>query len=110
MSEPIYELKKDVSMPGRYWRAGAKKTEAEWKKEFGIKPDYPFQWCMDWFIPPPEEPNYHIDEVKEVVKSVFDRQQLHSITYREAAEECCREVLARFYSIYQKEASNEQPK
>lgn len=107
MTEKQYELKKDVSTPAGYWRAGSRKTEQEWRKEFNIKPKYPFEWCKDWFIPPPEEENYHIDEVKEVVRSIFENKGLASITYKEAAEDCCREVLRRFYNITQT-TTNEQ--
>jgi hypothetical protein len=96
MIEKIYELKTDVRTPQGYWRAGMKKTEAEWRKEFHISDSYPFQWVEEWFIDlsPKEEPE--IDEVFDIVRKIFDKKDLHSITYREAAVEACKQCLIYF--------------
>ena len=92
--ESLYELKQDVTLPGHYWRAGLKKTKAEWMKIFDIN-SYQFGWATEWFIdlaPKMEEP----DRVKEIIKEEFERQNLHSITYKEATEICVRKALTEF--------------
>jgi len=91
MEERMYELKKDVWTPGGYWRAGQKRPESEWRKEFNITG--PFHWAKDWFLDltPPEVQEK--DTVKEIVKMVFEKHDLHSISYKEAAEEACRMCL-----------------
>lgn len=94
--EPLYELRKDVSMPGTYWRAGCRKTEKDWKQIFGIPEGHPMHWERDWFIdlrPLEEQPK---DEIQELVKEIFARHNIHSITYKETACECIREALTRF--------------
>lgn len=94
--EPLYELKKDVNMPGRYWRAGAKKTEREWKIIFQIKENWPFSWEAEWFIDLRVKPELAKDEILELVSEIFSKRELHSITYKEAACTCVREAMTRF--------------
>ena len=90
--EPLYELRKDVDIPGNYWRAGLQKTEKEWIEIFHMYPLH-FQWCQDWFLcltpPDPEK----TDRVREIVKEVFSDKGLKSISYKEAAEECVHKAL-----------------
>jgi|SRR5882762_436127 len=96
MDEPLYELRKDVNMPGAYWRAGDQKTEKEWKEIFGISESHPFHWESSWFIdlrPAEKQPK---DKIYELVRTIFEKHDLHSVSYREAACECVREALVRF--------------
>lgn len=96
MSDKLYELKKDVSTPAGYWRAGAKKTEAEWRHEFHIPDSTPFDWVREWFIDISPSKEKKLDEIEEIVKLIFTKHQLHSISYRDAAIEACKECLNRF--------------
>lgn len=82
-------------MPGHYWRAGVKKTKAQWIEIFDMD-EYQFGWADEWFIDlTPTEP-HQIDRVKEIVNQEFEREGLHSITYKEAAETCVRKALTEF--------------
>ena len=93
--ETLYELKKDVQIPGHYWRAGIRKTEKEWKEIFHMSDDYPFQWEREWFIdlrPQQEQPT---DGVADIVDEVFEKEGLKSISYKEAAAKAIRLALTR---------------
>ncbi len=97
--EPLYELRKDVWMPGTYWRAGCQKSEKDWKQIFGIPEGQPMSWEKEWFIdlrPVEAQPQ---DEIRELVKEVFTKHNIHSITYMDAACECVREALVRFKTL-----------
>lgn len=83
--EKIYELRTDVWTPAGFWKAGTKGTEQYWKNVFG---EFHIEWASEWFIDlsKHEEP-LHKDELRKLVDSVFERKRLHSITYKDAAQE-----------------------
>lgn len=82
-SEKIYELRKDAWQPNGYWRAGIRKTQAEWCKEFN-NPNLTM-W-NDWFLDTSKvEEKDDYDELYQLVKDVFEKKGLHSISYKEAA-------------------------
>lgn len=91
----LYELKKDVRMPGSYWRAGIIKTETEWKEIFDFRV---IDWEMEWFIDRSkvEEPE-PVDVLGEIIKHVFKSKHLHSITFKEVA----REIAERYRTYLQ---------
>ena len=94
--EKLYELRKDVNMPGYYVRAGAKKTEAQWRAEFHLHPDQPFDWFKEWFIDLTQPIKEQQDRIKEIVDDEFYRQGLFSLSYKEAAKTIVRRVLSEF--------------
>lgn len=84
-SEKIYELKQDIWTPSYYIRAGLRKTEKEWKERLG---DFNMRWASEWFIDlEKQEEERPIDELNELVNSVFAAKGLNSISYKEAAKE-----------------------
>lgn len=93
--ELLYELRQDVTMPGHYWRAGIKKTKKEWMNLFNIN-SFQFGWATEWFIDLSPKDAEEVDRVKQIVKEEFNRQNLISITYTEAAENCVRKALTEF--------------
>jgi len=96
MSEILYELKQDASIPTGYWRAGKKLSEKRWREIFNIPENSPFSWFSDWFIDLTPTPSEEIDRIKEIVNQVFTDLNLHSISYKEAAEICVRKALIEF--------------
>lgn len=82
-TEKIYELRRDARVPNGYWRSGMRKTHKEWAKEFSTS--HLTLW-NDWFIDCSkiEEPD-STNELYQLVKDVFEKKGLHSITYKEAA-------------------------
>ena len=90
----IYELRKDVLMPGQYFRAGEMKTLWEWERAFGpiLDPDIR-EWFFDVeeakkFVP---EPHLKI----AVINEVFQAAGLNSFAYKNAAHDCIDEYLKR---------------
>ena len=83
--EKIYELRTDVWTPAGFWKAGVKGSEQFWIKAFG---DFHIEWASEWFIDlsKHEEP-LQKDELRKLVDSVFERKRLHSLTYKDAAQE-----------------------
>lgn len=81
--DKLYELRKDAWTPSGFWRAGIKHTQAEWAREFN---NPKLTMWTDWFIDTTkvEEPT-DPDELYQLVKDVFEKKGLHSITYKEAA-------------------------
>ena len=90
----MYELKKDISHPGAYYRAGQQKSKEEWEAIF---PNAFLLNSNEWFIDLSKlkTKEGQADLVKTVVNEVFEKHQLHSISYKEAAQEACREYLKR---------------
>lgn len=86
--DKIYELRKDISLPGRYFRAGQQRSKSAWKALF---PDaFKFDE-RDWFIDiaAVEEAKKDSRSVKQIiVDEVFARHELKSLSYKEAAMEC----------------------
>jgi len=83
--EKLYELRADVWTPASFYRAGTQGTEKYWMNAFG---DFHIEWASEWFIDLSihEEP-LQKDELRKLVDSVFERKKLHSITYKDAAQE-----------------------
>lgn len=80
-----YELKKDVTTPGNFWRAGIRKTEKEWREIFDfVNIQWESEWFIDLSVAQEEAPK---DELRDIINSVFKDKGLHSITYKEAARE-----------------------
>jgi hypothetical protein len=74
-----------VWTPANFYKAGLKGTEKYWQKEFGY---FNIQWASEWFIDLSvhEEP-LEKNELRKLVDSVFLRKKLHSLTYKDAAQE-----------------------
>ena len=83
--EKLYELRQDIWTPAYYIRAGKRASESQWKEKLG---EFNIQWANEWFID--IEKNEHarpIDELRELINSVFSEKNLYSISYKEAARE-----------------------
>ncbi len=83
MAHKIYELKKDIVLPGGYYRAGTKKTAKQWQKEFGkITLDKEPEWFIDISkAQDKQEPSM----LNAIIDEIFKQHGLYSITYKEAA-------------------------
>ncbi len=90
----MYELKKDISTPNGYFRAGEQRTQEDWEKEF---PNCFAFHSREWFIDliEKQEPESEIDELWEIVNTVFDKMELKSISYKNAAKKCIEEYIKR---------------
>ena len=90
--EKIYELRTDIWTPAKYCKAGDKRTEKEWQKEFG---HFNIEWASEWFIDLSELNNDEdkADELSVLVDKIFERKRLHSLTYKEAAREVAESWL-----------------
>lgn len=90
--ETIFELKKDISTPQSYMRAGIQKTKAEWEELF------PRAFVFnnnEWFIDMTPVEEFDYDEangiskekrkIMYIVDHVFKEHDLSSMSYREAA-------------------------
>ncbi len=89
----IYELKKDICMPGHHLRAGARKTKGEW---LVLYPEGVTNYAEEWFYNVtrqgiPKE----LSREAYIVDIVFRNMGLTSIAYREAAIECLKEFIRR---------------
>ena len=93
--EKLYELLKDVTTPAKYWRAGQRETKQFWMKEFDM--DYfCFKHSRDWFLDLTEQKEkVVVDELHELIQSVFAKKGLRSISYKEAAREVAEEYVKR---------------
>lgn len=91
----ILELKKDVSYPGGYYRAGSTKSAKYWRDEFNIS-QYSLETDLgDWFINhtvilehekiKKQEP----DLIRDEIDFIFKTLSLNSISYKDA----CRAVI-----------------
>jgi hypothetical protein len=83
--DKLYELRRDIWTPAYYIRAGFRKTEKEWKERLG---EFNMNCESDWFIDCSEKKEQReVDELYELIKSVFHKKGLFSISYKEAAKE-----------------------
>ena len=94
-TDKLFELRKDVSMPGQYFRAGLRKPLWEWERAFGalIDPD-----IREWFFDVEEEAKKPVPEPHlkiTVVHEVFEAAGLNGIAYKNAAHDCIDEYLKR---------------
>lgn len=87
----MYELKKDISTPNGYRRAGERNTKEFWEALF---PDCFHFSSNEWFI--------NLSEAIEVspcsaetifVSKVFDKMELRSMSYKEAAAKCITQFI-----------------
>lgn len=82
--EKIYELKQDIFTPCYYIRAGKRATERQWKEKLG---EFNMNWCSEWFIDTSiKNIQPEVDELNELINKVFDKNNLRSITYKDAAK------------------------
>lgn len=83
MAHKKYELKKDVVLPGKYYRAGLIKTAKQWQKEFGkIILDSESEWFIDLSkVDTTQEPTM----LNSIIDEIFKDHGLRSISYKEAA-------------------------
>lgn len=98
MKEAIYELKQDIRLPGAYIRAGERKSKAQWEASFPNA----FRWgendWKEWFIDLSEGKKIisASPTIIEIVNTVFERRNLHSLSYKDAAIECIAEYKKIF--------------
>ncbi len=88
--EITYELRKDISTPDSYLRAGLRKTKSEWLLDF---PKAFIFHSNEWFIEVTEysdKPNTNSIE-SIIVDRVFAEFGLRSMSYKEAAIKCIHE-------------------
>ncbi len=86
--DTLYELRKDITMPGRYYGAGIQKTGSEWLELF---PNLPvFGGAGEWFIDLTEHVVPAVDPICSLVNDIFEKAGLRSTTYKEAAVACVR--------------------
>jgi hypothetical protein len=102
--EQLFELKKDVTTPGGYFRAGIQKTRPEWEKFFPGSFDRIILTGDEWFIDlskplPVPDP---LPLTTQIVDEVFAERGLRSISYKQAAQECIERYVARYYGDLQK--------
>lgn len=86
----ILELRKDISMPNKYQRAGHTATASLWEQEFPCSTTG-IGW-REWFInlsepPKPEPPK---DLLRDLVRKVFAERKLASFSYMDATCEVVR--------------------
>lgn len=87
----MLELRKDINLPGQYYRAGQQETKDEWLKLF---PHLYFQGDWDeWFIDTAKEPDEPRDVIEKLVNEVLEKYGLRSISYKQAAAECVRKYI-----------------
>lgn len=80
-----FELRKDISTPNGYTRAGKILTGKEWKKLYpGCLEFHWREWFIDLDKVEPEPPK---DELRELVREVFKERGLRSLSYMDAAVE-----------------------
>ena len=80
-----YELIKDISLPNKYYRAGAIKLKSEWEALFPGCFDF---FSREWFIhlsTISKQPNNILSLEETIVNTVFHSLNLHSISYKQAA-------------------------
>jgi hypothetical protein len=100
----MFELKKDINTPDYYHRAGTKATKEEWEKifpkafQFGGTND---EWFIDLSIKK-DDTEQKEELVWNVVNDVFNRNGLHSISYKEAAVKSCQEYLRKAKALENK--------
>lgn len=97
----MFELKKDINTPDCYKRAGTKATREEWEKifpnafQFGDRNE---EWFIDLSIKV-DDTEQKENLVWDVVNEVFEKNGLHSISYKQAAVKCCQEYFRKAKSL-----------
>lgn len=87
----MLELRKDIILPGQYFRAGQRLAREEWLKLF---PHLYFQGDWDeWFLDPVKVTFQPSDIIEKLVDEIFESRNLKSITYKQAAAECVRKYI-----------------
>lgn len=100
----LYELKKDVSTPSGYWRAGKRHTLKQWELAFGKISEFSMdEWFIDLEIR--MSPTYQRPDIKEIIEDEFERANLHSITYKECAEK----VALRYAAAIERTKTSQPP-
>jgi hypothetical protein len=86
MSEDkLYELRQDIWTPVYFIRAGFRKTEKEWVERLG---KFNIKFASEWFIDLSKEINDpYKDDLQDLINSIFEKRNLNSISYKEAARE-----------------------
>lgn len=93
MKNELYELRKDVSTPTGYHRAGTQKTFEEWCKVFGNIQSFNVR---EWFLNMAEvEKHKPIDMIDDEIKRVFDIHKLNSCSYKNVAKEVCMNIIEK---------------
>ena len=116
-SDTIFELKKDVSTPDRYMKAGIQKTKADWEEIF---PKAFIFNNSEWFIDmTPIEP-FDYDAANgisperrvmmTIVDDVFAKRELCSMSYKDAAIEAIEIYKKRGVTAGKKFGLNEPDK
>ena len=110
MNEIKYELKKDISTPNGYIRAGVVHTESEWQE---LYPKCSCYGNSEWFISL-DKSSIQVDSSIEdtIIKDVFSRLGLRSISYKQAALECMmmyKKHLAKTVRQEIDDSDSEQP-
>lgn len=94
----LYELKKDISSPRGYWRAGIRKTLTDWETDMGGEIS---DWSAnEWFYRVEEleaqEKETGKDIIENLTNEIFSHLGLHSISYKEAANAVTLQALERY--------------
>lgn len=98
-SDDILELRKDISAPGSYLRAGTRYTRAEWLDAYPTLRSDTYEWEA-WFINLSAElPSVVVDLKNTVVNEVFALKGLRSISYKQAAVACITEYQKRLVQL-----------
>lgn len=84
----LFELKKDIQIPGQYFRAGERKSKESWEAIFPHS--FSAFVTSDWFIDLSKHRQKHYSEdnmplERMLVDNYFDKVSLYSLSYREAA-------------------------
>ncbi len=91
MKNELYELRKDVSTPTGYHRAGTQKSFEEWCKVFGNIQSFNVR---EWFLSMSEVENQKpIDMIDDEIERVFNNHKLRSISYKMAAKEVVLNII-----------------
>ena len=111
MSVTKYELKKDISTPNIYKRAGERHTKEQWEAIFpncfdGILGN-PDEWFIDLSIPLDVNTTSEAEWI--FVSAQFEKMCLRSISYKQGAVVCIKEFIRagnipNALSLLQKEA------
>lgn len=82
--DTIYELRKDITTPNGYIRAGKRKSKSEWLKDYPNAFDLGSEeWFINVSVPVVEETEE--DNDWKLIGEVFERKGLRSISYKQGA-------------------------
>lgn len=100
--DTIYELRKDICTPNGYTRAGQRKSKAEWLKLYPNAFDLGSEeWFINVSVPVIEKTEE--DKDWELIREVFDRKGLKSISYKEGAFLVLQQYKERNEKTYQQQ-------